>query len=127
MYEYQSSLVDLANRIAQLEEALRASHEQNSKEPHPLLDEDRLRIKEPFLRQARETSYSPEPSSGISQSSGGGTADSAGLDELNESLDALSLSSQGRSKYVGPVAWSSVSASLGGSCRKPSAHKFLFI
>jgi hypothetical protein len=103
MHEYQTSLMDLANRICQLEDALRVSHGRYSREPHPLLDEDRLRIKEPFLRQTRR---SPDPPAS-------GTSDGTGLDELTVSLDTLSVSELGRSRYIGPAAWTNVSAFLG--------------
>jgi hypothetical protein len=103
MHEYQTSLADLAHRIAELEEALRVSHKRYSRMTHPLLDEDRLRIKDPFLRQAGETSNSPT-------SSVAGTRDDTDPDELVESFDNLSVSGLGRSNYIGPAAWSSVSA-----------------
>jgi hypothetical protein len=106
MHEYQNSLVNLANCIAQLEDALRVSHGRHSNEPHPLLDEDQLRIKEPFLRQVRQ---SPDPLT----SSGAGSSNDIGPNELAASLDTLSITESGRSKYIGPTAWSSVSASLG--------------
>jgi hypothetical protein len=105
VYEYQNSLVDLANRIAQLEDALRVSHGRHTNEPHPLLDEDQLRIKEPFLRQVRQ---SPDPPT----SSGAGSSNNIGSNELAVSLDTLSITESGRSKYIGPTAWSSVSVSL---------------
>jgi hypothetical protein len=111
MYEYQTSLADLADRIAELEEALRVSHKRYSRTTHPLLDEDRLRIKDPFLRQARETSNSPT-------SSVSGIRDDTNTDELVESFDTLSVSGLGRSNYIGPAAWSSVSA-FSCSCPNP--------
>jgi hypothetical protein len=111
MHEYQTSLADLAHRIAQLEDALRISHERHSKEPHPLLDEDRLRIKEPFLRQAGDTHDSSKSSSASPQAS----SDGADANELAASLDTLSIAGlgPGRFNYIGPGAWTSVSALFG--------------
>jgi hypothetical protein len=121
MYEYQNSLVDLANRIAQLEDALRVSHGRYSNEPHPLLDEDQLRIKEPFLRQVRQSSDPSISSPGSHQA----TSDGTGLDELTVSLDTFSVSELGRSNYIGPAAWTNVGAFLGrvpfkALCLQPS-------
>jgi hypothetical protein len=112
MHEYQISLADLARRIAQLEDALRVSHERHSKEPHPLLDEDRLRIKEPFLRQAAETPDSFKSNSTSSQASSPANHDGADAEGLSESLDSLSVTEFGRSRYNGAVALSSVSRCL---------------
>jgi hypothetical protein len=120
MHEYQISLADLARRIAQLEDALRVSHERHSKEPHPLLDEDRLRIKEPFLRQTGETPDSVKSSSTSPQASSPANHDGADADGLSESLDSLSVTEFGRSKYHGPVALSSVSWCLPWSSPAPS-------
>jgi hypothetical protein len=108
MQEYQSSLVDLANRIAQLEDALRISHGRYSNEPHPLLDEDGLRIKEPFLSRFRETSDSPEASPISHQASN----DGEDANKLVLSLDTLSISGLGRFNYAGPAAWTNVSIFL---------------
>jgi hypothetical protein len=106
MYEYQTSLTDLANRIAQLEDALRTSHGRHSTEPHSLLDEAQLRIKEPFLRQARQNSGSPA-------SNDASTSDGTGADELAVSLGSLSVSALGRSTYIGRGGWRGVSVFLG--------------
>jgi hypothetical protein len=106
MYEYQASLANLADRIAQLEEALRISHKHFSQEPHPLLDEAGLRIKEPFLRQARETPDASEPNSAGHQASSPENDDDTDADNIVVSLDTLSV---GRSKYIGPGGWLSVS------------------
>jgi hypothetical protein len=109
MQEYQSSLVDLANRIARLEDALRISHGRYSNEPHPLLDEDRLRIKEPFLSRSRENSDSPEASPISHQASN----DGVDANKLILSLDTMSVSGLGRFNYAGPAAWTNVSIFLG--------------
>jgi hypothetical protein len=113
MHEYQTSLVVLATRIAQLEDALRVSHERNSNEPHPLLDEDRLRIKEPFLRQTHDPLDASKSSPGSHQASSDGNDDGADADNLTASFDTLSVSGLGRVNYAGPAAWTNVSAFLG--------------
>jgi hypothetical protein len=108
MHEYQTSLADLAHRVAQLEDALRALHELYSTEPHPLLDEDRLRIKEPFLRRARDAPVSSKSSPASHPAS----SDGGDADELAVALDSLSVSRLGRSNYIGAAAWTNVSALL---------------
>jgi hypothetical protein len=107
MQEYQTSLADLADRISQLEEALRILHERYSQGSHPLLDEDRLRIKEPFLRQARGTPDPPETVPVGHQASSARNDDHA--NELAVSLETLSVSELGRSRYTGTGGWLSVS------------------
>jgi hypothetical protein len=111
MIEYQTSLADLADRIAQLEDALRISHARHSTEPHPLLNEAGIRVKEPFLRQARETLDSRESSAAGHRASSPKTDDGTDvdIDNLSVSLDTFSVSEFGRSKYIGPGGWLSVS------------------
>ncbi|KAI0741490.1 fungal-specific transcription factor domain-containing protein [Daedaleopsis nitida] len=79
----------LANRVRELEDALRASHVQHSLEPHPLLSEDLLRIKAPIQRENLINSGLASPSS-----------DEPGADVV-DSFGSLAISDTGRTNYFG--------------------------
>ena len=79
----------LANRVRELEDALRASHAQQSLEPHPLLAEELLRIKAPIQRENLINT-------GVSN----GTSDEPGADVV-DSFGSLSISESGKTNYFG--------------------------
>ncbi|KAJ7576797.1 hypothetical protein C8J56DRAFT_971614 [Mycena floridula] len=87
-------LNELANRVRELEDALRASHSRLSSEQHPLLTEELLRIKAPLQREVtsqRTSALAPNKE-----------------DEPNpdvvDAFGSLSLSLSGRAKYYGQIA-----------------------
>ncbi|CDO73245.1 hypothetical protein BN946_scf185008.g7 [Trametes cinnabarina] len=79
----------LANRVRDLEDALRISHAQHSLEPHPLLTEELLRIKAPIQR---ENLINTGTINGNSEEQSGDVVDSFG---------SLSISDSGRTNYFG--------------------------
>lgn len=87
----------LANRVRDLEDALRASHTLHSVEPHPLLSEDLLRIKAPIQRENL-----------INTGATNGNSDEQGADVV-DSFGSLSISEGGRTNYFGQATSSWVS------------------
>ncbi|EIW58721.1 uncharacterized protein TRAVEDRAFT_123989 [Trametes versicolor FP-101664 SS1] len=79
----------LANRVRDLEDALRASHTLHSLDPHPLLSEDLLRIKAPIQRENL-----------INTGATNGNPDEQGADVV-DSFGSLSISESGRTNYFG--------------------------
>ncbi|KAI0763745.1 fungal-specific transcription factor domain-containing protein [Trametes elegans] len=79
----------LANRVRDLEDALRTSHAQHSVETHPLLSEDLLRIKAPIQRENL-----------INTGGANGNSDEQGADVV-DSFGSLSISEGGRTNYFG--------------------------
>ncbi|KAI0820381.1 fungal-specific transcription factor domain-containing protein [Trametes gibbosa] len=79
----------LANRVRDLEDALRASHALHSMESHPLLSEDLLRIKAPIQRENL-----------INTGATNGHPDEQGADVV-DSFGSLSISESGRTNYFG--------------------------
>lgn len=87
----------LANRVRDLEDALRASHTLHSLDPHPLLSEDLLRIKAPIQRENL-----------INTGATNGNPDEQGADVV-DSFGSLSISESGRTNYFGQATSSWVS------------------
>ncbi|OSD02999.1 hypothetical protein PYCCODRAFT_1477291 [Trametes coccinea BRFM310] len=79
----------LANRVRDLEDALRTSHAQHSGDIHPLLTEELLRIKAPIQR---ENLINTGTTNGNSEEQSGDVVDSFG---------SLSISDNGRTNYFG--------------------------
>jgi hypothetical protein len=81
---------ELSNRVQELEEALRISHALNSSGRHPLLSDDLIAIKEPFLRR----SLSPSVQS-VSEATS------------RDSQGTLTMYPSGHTQYYGPssTAW----------------------
>ncbi|KAI8996345.1 hypothetical protein BD414DRAFT_408664 [Trametes punicea] len=79
----------LANRVRDLEDALRASHALHSMEPHPLLSEELLRIKAPIQRENL-----------INTGAANGNTDEESGDVV-DSFGSLSISEGGRTNYFG--------------------------
>ncbi|KAM5532910.1 hypothetical protein V8D89_013462 [Ganoderma adspersum] len=79
----------LANRVRELEDALRASHALHSLESHPLLSDELLRIKAPIQRENL-----------INTGATNGTAEEPGADVV-DSFGSLAISDTGRTNYFG--------------------------
>lgn len=79
----------LSTRVRELEDALRASHSQQSLDPHPLLSDDLLRIKAPIQRENLINTGSPN-----------GSNDEPGADVV-DSFGSLAISDTGRTNYFG--------------------------
>jgi len=93
--ELHAKIHELANRVRDLEDALRYSHAQLSpssfEQPHPLLTEELLKIKAPLQRELRNDASSapkeeePNP-------------------DIVDAFGSLSISISGRTKYFGHIA-----------------------
>ncbi|PFH45910.1 hypothetical protein AMATHDRAFT_70915 [Amanita thiersii Skay4041] len=81
---------ELANRVRQLEDALRESHSLNSSESHPLLCEELLQIKRPLERERIDQHPTVEEK-----------LDAA---DAIDALGSLSISHGGRSNFFGTTA-----------------------
>jgi len=85
---------ELATRVRELEDALRASHAHLSSEQHPLLSEELLKIKAPLQRDANQAK--PSTSAPIKE------------DEPNpdvvDAFGSLSIGLSGKTKYYGQIA-----------------------
>jgi hypothetical protein len=93
--ELHEKIDELADRVRQLEDALRYAHSHLSplSEPHPLLTEDLLKIKAPLQREHRVTKN--------------GTPSAPNEEHNPDMVDAfgtLSISLSGRTKYFGHIA-----------------------
>jgi len=94
--ELHEKISELANRVRELEDALRASHHHLSTEPHPLLSEDLLKIKMPLQRDVNNK----------------GSTITIKEEENPDVVDAfgsLSIAISGKTKYYGHTANSWVS------------------
>ncbi|KAF8998591.1 hypothetical protein BDQ17DRAFT_1362076 [Cyathus striatus] len=92
--ELHEKISELATRVRELEDALRASHSQFSTEPHPLLSEELLKIKAPLQR---------EPPALRSN----GThiiKEEENNPDVVDAFGSLSISLSGRTKYFGSTA-----------------------
>jgi hypothetical protein len=99
--ELHEKIHELANRIRDLEDALRSAHGQLSVESHPLLSEELLQIKTPLQRD-------PLPRRGEKDSDN----EEEQIEHHPDVLDAfgsLSIGVHGRTTYFGQVANSWVS------------------
>lgn len=92
--ELHEKIAELANRVRELEDALRSSHSQLSTEPHPLLSEELLKIKAPLQREppalrnggifaAKEEENNPD---------------------VVDAFGSLSINMSGKSRYYGHIA-----------------------
>lgn len=97
--ELHEKISQLANRVRQLEDALRSSHSQLSNDPHPLLTEELLKIKAPLQREPPALRN-------------GGTFPVKEEETNPDVIDAfgsLSINLSGKSRYYGHIANSWVS------------------
>lgn len=100
--ELHEKISELANRVRELEDALRSSHSHISSEQHPLLTEELLRIKAPLQREV--------PS--LKTSSAVAVKEEESNPDVVDAFGSLSISLSGRAKYFGQTANSWV----GNSC-----------
>ncbi|THU88687.1 hypothetical protein K435DRAFT_761640 [Dendrothele bispora CBS 962.96] len=91
--ELHEKIHELANRVRELEDALRTDHTQLTNEQHPLLSDELLKIKAPLQRDIH--SLRPNP-------------DSQKEDEHNpdvvDAFGSLSISLSGKTKFYGQIA-----------------------
>ncbi|KIY52929.1 hypothetical protein FISHEDRAFT_69385 [Fistulina hepatica ATCC 64428] len=92
--ELHEKISELANRVRQLEDALRTSHARYSTEQHPLLAEELLKIKAPLQREAPAVRNQPNQLK----------ADDEHNPDVVDAFGSLSISLSGRTKYFGQTA-----------------------
>ncbi|KIY69236.1 hypothetical protein CYLTODRAFT_452841 [Cylindrobasidium torrendii FP15055 ss-10] len=93
--ELHGKISELATRVRELEDALRASHSRMSNDPHPLLKEDLLRIKAPLQREpAHQRNATHDP----------GEREEESNPDVVDAFGTLSLSLSGHAKYYGQTA-----------------------
>jgi hypothetical protein len=90
--ELHEKILQLANRVRQLEDGLRSTHSQISHEPHPLLADDLLKIKAPLQREPPTTRGAPS------------IKEEEGNPPLVDAFGALSIDISGGTSYFGHVA-----------------------
>lgn len=97
--ELHEKITELCTRVRELEDALRASHNQTASDTHPLLSEDLLRVKAPLQRDVslRSHTITNQPED-----------DDTNPDDV-DSFGTLSISHTGQTKYYGQPANSWVS------------------
>ncbi|KAJ7224484.1 fungal-specific transcription factor domain-containing protein, partial [Mycena pura] len=93
--ELHEKISELATRIRELEDALRSSHAHLSKDSHPLLSEELLRIKAPLQR---------EVSALRNQSNDVTVKDEEHNPDVVDAFGSLSISMSGGAKYFGTTA-----------------------
>lgn len=107
--ELHEKISELANRVRELEDALRNSHSQLSHDVHPLLSEELLKIKAPLQREPPAVRN--------------GTTFNAKEEESNpdvvDAFGSLSINLSGKSRYYGHIA-NSVVGSKSSACHPPS-------
>ncbi|KIL65532.1 hypothetical protein M378DRAFT_161851 [Amanita muscaria Koide BX008] len=89
--ELHEKIAELAQRVRDLEDALRVTHCQMSSEPHPLLSEELLKVKAPLQRDPPATRYA------------GQKAEETGT-EIIDAFGSLSISVSGQTTYYGSIA-----------------------
>ncbi|KAF8899636.1 fungal-specific transcription factor domain-containing protein [Gymnopilus junonius] len=91
--ELHEKISELANRVRQLEDALRASHSHLSSEPHPLLSEELLKIKAPLQRDVATLKSSPTT-----------VKEEEHNPDVVDAFGSLSIALSGKTKYYGQTA-----------------------
>ncbi|KAI0065622.1 hypothetical protein BV25DRAFT_1906166 [Artomyces pyxidatus] len=91
--ELHEKITELCSRVRELEDGLRASHTQNSSEPHPLLSDELLRVKAPLQREAPARNPTI-----INQQEEDNNPD------VVDSFGTLSITQTGHTKYYGQFA-----------------------
>ncbi|THG97365.1 hypothetical protein EW026_g4615 [Hermanssonia centrifuga] len=86
--DLHEKILELSNRVRDLEDGLRVSHSIHSTDNHPLLSDDLLRIKAPIQRE------------GLSASGSNGNPDEQGGDVV-DSFGSLAISDTGRTNFFG--------------------------
>lgn len=92
--ELHEKISELANRVRELEDALRSAHSQLSNEQHPLLTDELLRIKAPLQREA----------SAMRNNAANSLKEEEHNPDVVDAFGSLSLSVSGRAKYYGQIA-----------------------
>ncbi|KAJ7623437.1 fungal-specific transcription factor domain-containing protein [Roridomyces roridus] len=93
--ELHEKISELANRVRELEDALRSSHAHLSNEQHPLLSEELLRIKAPLQREM-PTTRNQQPGHYIKEEEHN--------PDVVDAFGSLSISLSGGAKYFGTTA-----------------------
>ncbi|KAJ7173815.1 fungal-specific transcription factor domain-containing protein [Mycena filopes] len=93
--ELHEKISELANRVRELEDALRSSHSHLSNEQHPLLSEELLRIKAPLQREVPAFRNQP-PGNAIKEEEHN--------PDVVDAFGSLSISLSGGAKYFGTTA-----------------------
>ncbi|PSR73788.1 hypothetical protein PHLCEN_2v10358 [Hermanssonia centrifuga] len=86
--DLHEKILELSNRVRDLEDGLRVSHSIHSTDNHPLLSDDLLRIKAPIQRE------------GLTASGSNGNPDEQGGDVV-DSFGSLAISDTGRTNFFG--------------------------
>ncbi|KAH9479629.1 putative transcriptional regulatory protein C1F7.11c [Psilocybe cubensis] len=92
--ELHEKISELATRVRELEDALRASHSHLSTEPHPLLSEELLKIKAPLQRDIN----SIKPSAAVT------VKEEEQNPDVVDAFGSLSIALSGKTKYFGQTA-----------------------
>ncbi|KAF7370826.1 Fungal-trans domain-containing protein [Mycena sanguinolenta] len=93
--ELHEKIAELANRVRELEDALRSSHQHLSNEPHPLLSEELLRIKAPLQREVPAFRNQPQ---------GHAIKEEEHNPDVVDAFGSLSITLSGSAKYFGTTA-----------------------
>ncbi|KAJ7132076.1 fungal-specific transcription factor domain-containing protein [Mycena epipterygia] len=94
--ELHEKISELANRVRELEDALRSSHSHLSNEQHPLLSEELLRIKAPLQREV--PAFRNQPAGGPT------IKEEEHNPDVVDAFGSLSISLSGGAKYFGTTA-----------------------
>ncbi|KAL0580577.1 hypothetical protein V5O48_001402 [Marasmius crinis-equi] len=89
--ELHEKIHELANRVRELEDALRQDHNRITTEPHPLLSDDLLKIKAPLQREP------PARNGNVKQ-------EEENNPDVVDAFGSLSISLSGKTKYFGQIA-----------------------
>ncbi|KAJ7918735.1 fungal-specific transcription factor domain-containing protein [Mycena leptocephala] len=93
--ELHEKISELANRVRELEDALRSSHSHLSNEQHPLLSDELLRIKAPLQREVPAFR---------NQATGNVIKEEEHNPDVVDAFGSLSISLSGGAKYFGTTA-----------------------
>ncbi|KAF9478287.1 hypothetical protein BDN70DRAFT_880165 [Pholiota conissans] len=92
--ELHEKISELANRVRELEDALRASHQHLSSEQHPLLSDDLLKIKAPLQRDVNNN----KPNTSVV------VKEEETNPDVVDAFGTLSIAMSGKTKYFGHTA-----------------------
>ncbi|KAG7093830.1 hypothetical protein E1B28_007469 [Marasmius oreades] len=89
--ELHEKIHELANRVRELEDALRADHARITTEQHPLLTDDLLKIKAPLQREIPQNNGKPKQEEETNP-------------DVLDAFGSLSISISGKANYLGQIA-----------------------
>jgi len=92
--ELHEKISELATRVRELEDALRASHAHLTTEQHPLLSEDLLKIKAPLQRDASQAKSTSSTS----------IKEEEPNPDVVDAFGSLSIGLSGKTQYYGQIA-----------------------